>query len=100
MKTSWAKKKSKAESQERQTELADLKESREQRQYKDASKLVEDCVREVAPGRGRASMYRKTTENSTYVATSRLGVENFGRCMWLAAQQLGVGLTALVIFLA
>lgn len=94
------KKKSQGDNQERQKELVDLKESREQREYKDASKLVEECVREVAPGRNQASMYRKTTENSTYVATSRLGAENFGRCMWLAAQQLGVELTALVLFLA
>lgn len=85
---------------ERQQELSDLKESREQREYKDASKLVEDSVREVAPDRNQASMYRRTTEASTYLATARLGVENFGRCMWLAAQQLGVELTALILFVA
>lgn len=93
-------KKPQTEDPQRQQELTDLKESREQREYKDASKLVEDCVREVAPDRNQASMYRRTTETSTYVATSRLGVENFGRCMWLAAQQLGVELTALILFVA
>jgi hypothetical protein len=93
-------KKRRKEDPQRQEELTDLKESREQREYKDASKLVEASVREVAPGRNQASMYRRTTETSTYVATSRLGVENFGRCMWLAAQQLGVELTALILFVA
>lgn len=88
------------ESQRRQQQLSELKDSREQREYKDASQLVEGCVREVAPGRNKAKMYRKTTEKSTYVATSRLGPEYFGQCMWLAAQQLGVELTTLVLFLA
>jgi hypothetical protein len=93
-------KKASKEDPQRQQELTDLKESREQREYKEASKLVEGCVSEIAPGRNQAPMYRKTTENSSYLATSRLGVENFGRCMWLAAQQLGVEVTALVLFLA
>jgi hypothetical protein len=93
-------KKQQAQDPQRKQELTDLKESREQREYKDASKLVDTCVREVAPERNQASMYRRTTETSTYLATTRLGVESFGRCMWLAAQALGVELTALILFVA
>lgn len=86
--------------EERQNELADLKESREQRQYQAASKLVDDALTEVAPERSKAPRLRKATEHSTYRATARLGVEAFGRSLWLAAQALGIQKAVLVLFLA
>lgn len=84
----------------RKEQLADLKESREHREYNQASDLVKEVLHQVAPGREKALMYRKTTETSTYRATARLGVEDFGRQLWLAAQKAGVELAALVLFLA
>ncbi len=84
----------------RKERLAELKDSREQREYKQASELVKEALQVIAPGREKRLRYRKTTEESTYRATARLGVEDFGRRLWLAAQKAGVELAALVLFLA
>lgn len=92
--------KRKTESPSRKEHLADLKESREQREYKEASKVVGEALEEAAPGRDQRPMYRKTTETSSYVATARLGADQFGRMLWLAAQAIGVELAPLVLFLA
>jgi hypothetical protein len=87
-------------SPERAQELADLKETREQREYGAASGLVRDALHEVAPTRHLEPMFRQTSETSTYRATARLESETFGQSLWLAAHRLGVGVCALVLFLA
>lgn len=91
---------SKADKKKREEELKDLKETKEQRQYEDASRLVETVLAEVDPTRLERERYRQTSEQSTYRATSRLGPENLGKSLWLAAQKLGVELTALILFVA
>lgn len=93
-------KKAARKQESRKEQMAELKESREQRDYNQASSLVQEALQEVAPDRKKALMYRKTTEKSIYRATARLGVEEFGRQLWLAAQKAGVEFAALVLFLA
>lgn len=84
----------------RQKELAELKDSREKREYNAASALVTRGLKEVAPERDKKPMYRPSTETSSYVATARHGIEMIGQMMWLSAQQLGLENAQLVLFLA
>jgi hypothetical protein len=87
-------------SPDRAKELADLKETREQREYGAATGLVRDALRQVAPTRHLEPMYRQTSETGTYRASGRLESETFGQSLWLAAQRLGIVACATVLFLA
>jgi len=89
-----------ARDEKRQEQLSDLKDSREQREYQAASRLVEDVLKEAFPERRDKPRMAKTSERSTYRATARLGVETIGRLLWLAAKDRGLGVNTKVIFLS
>ncbi len=95
-----ARRRSAAGDAKRKGELADLKESKEQREYRTASQVVGAALGEAAPGRDQKPMYRPATEKSTYRATARLGDDVLGRALWFAANLLGLSIAPLVLFLA
>jgi hypothetical protein len=85
---------------ERQKELAKLKESREQRQYKAATKLVKQALETAAPDRHDQPIYRPSNPTSRYCATAEKGIEIIGGLLWALAAAAGVERAALVLFLA
>jgi len=87
-------------SKRRQRELQKLKESQEQREYGCASDVVSEALKEAAPERVIRPMYRPSTEKSTYRATTRLGTQALGRALWHAAEELGLSISPLTLFLA
>jgi hypothetical protein len=84
---------------ERQTELAALKDSKETKEYKASTKLVEEALAVVAPDRKSQPSWKRVSEHTTYRAT-RAKCEEFGRMLWMAAQMMGVEVAKMVIFLA
>lgn len=85
---------------ERQKELAKLKESREQRQYQAATKLVKQALATAAPDRHDQPIYRPSNPTSRYCATAEKGIEIIGGLLWALAAAAGVETAALVLFLA
>jgi hypothetical protein len=84
---------------ERQVEIAELKDSKETKEYKASTKLVEEALAVVAPDRANQPSWKRVSEHTTYKAT-RAKCEEFGRMLWLAAMRMGVEAAKLVIFLA
>lgn len=84
---------------ERQAEIAALKDSKETKEYKASTKLVEEALAEVAPNRAHQPSWKRVSEHTTYRAT-RAKCEEFGRMLWVAAQMMGIEVAKLVIFLA
>jgi len=85
---------------ERQKELAKLKESREQRQYQAATKLVKQALATAAPDRHDQPIYRPSNPTSRYCATAEKGIDIIGGLLWALAAAAGVERAALVLFLA
>jgi hypothetical protein len=85
---------------ERQKELVKLKESREQRQYKAATKLVKQALATAAPDRHEQPIYRPSNPTSRYCATAEKGIEMIGGLLWALAAAAGVERAAVVLFLA
>jgi len=84
---------------QRQAEIAALKDSKETKEYKASTKLVEEALAEVAPDRASQPSWKRVSEHTTYKAT-RARCEEFGRMLWMAAQMMGVEAAKMVIFLA
>lgn len=84
---------------ERQAEIAELKDSKESKEYKASTKLVEEALAQVAPDRASQPSWKRVSEQTTYKAT-RARCEEFGRMLWMAAQMVGIEVAQLVIFLA
>lgn len=87
-------------SEGRQQELAELKESREQRQYQAATRLVKQALATAAPDRNERPIYRPSNPTSQYCATAEKGVDIIGGLLWALAASVGVERAALVLFLA
>lgn len=85
---------------ERSAELAELKDSREQRQYQAATGLVKEALAKAAPDRDDRPRYRPSNPTSSYVATADKGTDSIGGLLWAAAVAAGVQTAALVLFLA
>jgi hypothetical protein len=88
------------EATERSAQLAELKDSREKREYRAATGLVKEALAKVAPDRHKRSVYRPSNPTSSYVATAEKGTEAIGGLLWAAAVAAGVQTAALVLFLA
>jgi hypothetical protein len=87
-------------SEERQKELAKLKESREQRHYRAATKLVKQGLATAAPNRHDQPIYRPSNPTSRYCATAEKGTGVIGGLLWALAAAAGAETAALVLFLA
>lgn len=85
---------------ERQQELAELKESPEQKQYHAASGLVKQALAAAAPDRYERTLYRPSNPTGQYCATAEKGTDVIGGLLWLLATAVGVERAALVLFLA
>ena len=85
---------------ERQRELADLKDSREQREYKATTGLLKKALETAAPDRYDRPIYRPSNPTSHYRATAEKGTDIIGGLLWALAASLGVERAALVLFLA
>jgi len=84
----------------RQKELAKLKESREQRQYRASTRLVKQALATAASDRHDQPIYRPSNPTSRYCATAEKGVEIIGGLLWALAVAAGVDAASLVVFLA
>lgn len=84
----------------RQEQLAELKDSREQKQYQATTKLVKQALAEAAPDRYERALYRPSNPTSHYCATAKKGTEIIGGLLWALASSVGVDRAALVLFLA
>lgn len=84
----------------RQEELAELKESPEQKQYQAASGLVKQALTVATPDRYERSIYRPSNPTGQYCATAEKGTDVIGGLLWLLATAVGVERAALVLFLA
>lgn len=85
---------------ERQRELAELKESREQKEYQATTGLVKQALSTAAPSRYERPIYRPSNPTSHYCATAEKGTSVIGGLLWLLASQVGVERAAVVLFLA
>jgi hypothetical protein len=85
---------------ERQRELAELKESREQKEYQATTGLVKQALSIAAPRRYERPIYRPSNPTSHYCATAEKGTAVIGGLLWLLASQVGVERAAVVLFLA
>jgi len=83
----------------RREALAGFKESQEQQEYGATSKLVKRSLQRAFPDRRRPRLQR-STEQSTYRATARLGSERIGQLLWLAAKDRGLGANTRVVYLS
>ena len=91
---------SRADDPKRAKEVSALKDSKEQREYSAATGLVKDAMKIVAPWRKDRDQFRPSSEKSAFVATSRLGTEQFGKELWLASQSVGAMVTPLLLFIS
>jgi hypothetical protein len=89
-----------AQETDRQQQLAELKESREQRQYKAATGLVKEALQIAEPDRQQNPMYRASNPTSQIRATARKGTDHISALLWAVAAAVGVQRALLVLFLA